>query len=516
MNAPIDPSISSLLRGSSLAPMMDQPVSHILHGMGLPQLPQLPPMPPLPGLPPLPQIDLTAIVRPLTDMASAFGTGQFGGGATHPAVGVAPSIPPATSNAPAVSHAPAASNSPANPQSKPATPNAPAATNNSPQPNKPGAPAGSNAPGSGQASHPNTPDPTQVLQAISTGLQTVLQLGSTALPLLMQLWQGQGSQQAAATGAKAASSGTELATQSGSQKAILGAGAGSVALGGAQMAAVMGKYLTTAAITAPFLVVPGGQAFLLEATAEAIAEGLGVTANTRAQMAVHSVNMTAAGKKVKVTAAPTGVKSVSSLADAASSSGSSSSGSSLQQLMQLLSPASSLLSTGMQSAQQLASVGQSLNPSAAAKSINDSAALGDYKSESGGSSLGGGGFGLGGGGGAVAAVPATPLSPWAGTAPAGTATPASTAGTGVAAEPVEASSVGGSSPMMPMGGGAAAMGATKSTTASAIGDAAGHNLVTSNNGDAVVGPMEGVTMPVVGALASPQTVEAPPDKELTL
>ena len=43
MNAPIDPSISSLLRGSSLAPMMDQPVSHILHGMGLPQLPQLPP-----------------------------------------------------------------------------------------------------------------------------------------------------------------------------------------------------------------------------------------------------------------------------------------------------------------------------------------------------------------------------------------------------------------------------------------------------------------------------------------
>jgi len=514
MSAPIDPSISGLLRGSSLAPMMDQPVSHILHSMGLPQLPSLPPAPPLPGLPPLPQIDLSAIVRPLTDMVSAFGTGQFGGGATHPVAAAAPSNPPATNNAPAVGHPPAGS-APASPQSKPATPNAPAATSNAPQPSKPGAPAGSAAPGSGPASHPNTPDPTQVLQAIGTALQTALPLGTSALQLVMQLWQGAGSQQAASTGTQAAASGTELASQSGTQKTVLGAGAGSVALGGAQMGAVMGKYLTTAAITAPFLVIPGGQAFLLEATAEAITEGLAVTANTRAQMAVHSANMTVAGKKVKVTAAPTGVKSVASLTSSATDG--TSSGSSLQQLMQLLSPASSLLSTGMQSAQQLATAGQSLTGANAAKPIADnvSGTLGDNQGGSGGSGgLGGGGFG---GGGSVAAVPAAaPLSPWSGTAPAGTASPASATGA-LSTEPVGSTSAGGSSPMMPMGGGAA-MGAAKSTTtASAIGDSDGQaNLVTSTNGDAVVGPMEGVTLPVVGALAGPQAIEAPPDKELTL
>lgn len=513
MSAPIDPSISSLLRGSSLAPMMDQPVSHILQTLGLPQLPSLPPAPPLPGLPPLPQIDLSAIVRPLTDLASAFGTGQFTGG-VHPAVGVAPapapSNPPAANNAPAVGHPPATNAAPPAPaQGKPAAPNAPAPAANSPQPAKPGAPAGSTAPGSGTAAHPN-PDPTQVLQAISSGLQAILPLGTSALQMLMQLWQGQGSQQAASTGAQATASGGELATQSGTQKAVLGAGAGSVALGGAQMAAVMGKYLTTAAITAPFLAVPGGQAFLLEATVEAIAEALGVTINTRAQMAVHSANMTVAGKKVKVTTAPTGVKTLPENV----SSSSSSSGSSLQQLMQLLSPASTLLSTGLQAGQQLATVGQSLSTANAAKPVADNAsgALEDSQGGSGGSSFGGGGFG--GGGGAVAAMPAAaPLSPWSGNAPAGTTTPAA-ASTAVAGEPVDSSPLG-SSPMMPIGGGA--MGATKSTTtASAMGDGGQTNLVTSTNGDAVVGPMEGVTQPVVGALASPQAIEAPPDKELTL
>lgn len=76
--AALDPTVLELMRGSALAPMLDQPVSQALSSMGLPQLPQLPQFVQLPEMPPLPTIDLTALMQPLTQLASAFGTGQLG------------------------------------------------------------------------------------------------------------------------------------------------------------------------------------------------------------------------------------------------------------------------------------------------------------------------------------------------------------------------------------------------------------------------------------------------------
>jgi hypothetical protein len=109
--------------------------------------------------------------------------------------------------------------------------------------------------------------------------------------------------------------------------------------------------------------------------------------------------------------------------------------------------------------------------------------------------------------------------PWTGTQAAG----ASSFGSAAAPEALTAEAAGAtpmasSNPgMMPMGGAAGMSAAKSTTTAGAFGDSGGSaNLVTSTNGDAVVGPMEGVTLPVVGALASPQAIEAPPDKELTV
>ncbi|MFD6391371.1 hypothetical protein [Nocardia sp. NPDC060259] len=78
----LDPTVLELLRGSAMAPLLDQPVSQALSSMGLPQLPQLPQFVQLPEMPPLPAIDLTALMQPLTQLASAFGTGQLGGTGT--------------------------------------------------------------------------------------------------------------------------------------------------------------------------------------------------------------------------------------------------------------------------------------------------------------------------------------------------------------------------------------------------------------------------------------------------
>ncbi|WP_067695711.1 hypothetical protein [Nocardia jejuensis] len=74
----LDSAVADVLRGTALGPTLDRPINDILQDMGLPSLPQLPPVPALPELPPLPVIDLSALTRPLTDLAASFGTGQLG------------------------------------------------------------------------------------------------------------------------------------------------------------------------------------------------------------------------------------------------------------------------------------------------------------------------------------------------------------------------------------------------------------------------------------------------------
>ncbi|MEC3919254.1 hypothetical protein [Nocardia sp. CDC160] len=79
-SAPVDPTVLALLRDSAVGPYLDQPVHAVLEQLGLPPLPTLPSVPPAPGLPPLPPLDLHALFKPLTDLASSFGTGQLGAG----------------------------------------------------------------------------------------------------------------------------------------------------------------------------------------------------------------------------------------------------------------------------------------------------------------------------------------------------------------------------------------------------------------------------------------------------
>ncbi|WP_280399590.1 hypothetical protein [Nocardia carnea] len=73
MTPPLDPTIAEALRSSPVGPIMDKPIDQVLRDMGLPPLPQIPPLPEFP----LPTLDLSALTRPLTDLASSFGTGQF-------------------------------------------------------------------------------------------------------------------------------------------------------------------------------------------------------------------------------------------------------------------------------------------------------------------------------------------------------------------------------------------------------------------------------------------------------
>ncbi|GAB2641640.1 hypothetical protein GCM10027169_07220 [Gordonia jinhuaensis] len=71
------PTVQDLLDHSPIAPLLNMPVPDVLAHLGLPPLPQMPSLPPLPHMPPLPQIDLTALIKPLTDLLAGFGSGSM-------------------------------------------------------------------------------------------------------------------------------------------------------------------------------------------------------------------------------------------------------------------------------------------------------------------------------------------------------------------------------------------------------------------------------------------------------
>ncbi|WP_280473247.1 hypothetical protein [Nocardia asiatica] len=448
---PLDPTVLELLRGSALAPMLDMPVNDVLHSMGLPHLPQLPAFVQLPELPPLPAIDLGALMRPLTELASAFGTGQLG-----------------------------------------APPPAPA-------------PAGDVA-----APPPAPPvDPTQLLQNVSTVMQTVMQVGSSLVQTLMTVWQGMAAMEAAKKAGEAQTDADKLAAQSTQEKSVLVDAAGSVFTGAGLMSAVVAKFSTTMAFAPLLAASPGGQGFLVASAIEAMTEALAITAKTKAEMVGHSATMTQAGQKVPITNAPTGVKSA-------------------EQLTQLMSMITPLISTAGQVAQSLGQLAAA-NPSLLApKQIagpgvhegTGEPGAGEEGKES--SAMGGSGGvgGVGGGVGAIAAA-ATPLNPWPGTRVAGGSlggigAPAAGTGTGmssVASTTATGTGVAGTGGgLMPMGAGA--MGAGLAREGESTTEALRGQMVTGQHGDEVVGRIEGVSLPVVGAADT--TSEPPPDKELTL
>ncbi|WP_225729880.1 MULTISPECIES: hypothetical protein [unclassified Nocardia] len=431
MTAPLDHSILELLRGSSLAPLIDRPVNDILRDMGLGPLPQIQGLPPLPDMPPMPTIDLSALTRPFTDLQSAFGTGVL------------------------------------------------------------------NAAGGKGI------DPTQALTGITQGLQTATQLGMQALQMVMQLWQGQAAQQAAAKAGQAADNSADVAEQGIDQKGVLGEAATSVAVGGALLAAIIAKYIATMIASSPLLGTPGGQYFLIAQTAESLAEATATVAKTKLEMLGHSANMTRAGRKRMITNAPSGVGS---------------SAQDIQQLMQMVQPLMQFAQSGMQSATQLAPLlAPKVDPTKdkdaeAAKLKEDKLRAGDI-AHAGGPGPGAVKFG---GGPGVAPV-ATPLSPWgtnaAGSLPGGLGSSSPTVESAAMRAPVinpQTAAASGSPGYMPMGGAAGAAAAARGGDAGTVPS----HLITAQHGDEVVGNIDGVSLPVVGA--AEHVTEPPPDKELTL
>ncbi|MFD6160189.1 hypothetical protein ACFWF7_27015 [Nocardia sp. NPDC060256] len=446
---PLDPTVLDLLRGSSLAPMLDQPVNHILQDMGLPNLPEMPSFIHMPEMPPLPPLDLTALMRPLTDLAAAFGSGKLG-------------APPA-------------------PQPVPA-----------------------NADGTQNAAAPPPPmDPTQLLTGISTVMQTVMQVGTSAIQTVMSVWQGMAAMEAAKKSGEAATDAGKLETQSVQEKVGLTNAAGSVFTGAGLMSAVVAKMSTTLALAPLYAATPAGQVFLAASAVESMAEALGITVKTKGELLGHSATMTATGTKVPITNAPKGVAGAGGA----------------DQLSQLMSMVTPLISTASTAAQSLGQLAQASSALSAPKPVVDSKAheggqlSDDEKAKAEAASGMGGPGAFGGPGPGAAGAPAAPLNPWQGTRVASGSMGSLSGVGGSSPAMTTAMSTGGTGGMggMPMSGAGGVAGLGKDGESST---ALRGQLVTSQHGDEVVGRIEGVSLPVVGAADT--TSEPPPDKELTL
>ncbi|MCA2210202.1 hypothetical protein [Nocardia rosealba] len=333
--------------------------------------------------------------------------------------------------------------------------------------------------GTGQIGTGTAFDPTEALSNAGTILQTALEVGVSALQTLMQEWEGEGADAASSKAQAVQQNSTEVAAQSAEQKSVVTQAAASVAKGLAQLTAITARFIATATAAAPLAATPGGQVALLGLAAEAGAEALAVVAQTRAEMTAHTASMNAAGTKVDVTSAPSGMDSSNMLS----------------QLSSLITP---LLSLATTASEQLTSAltGETTTDT---NNVEDVALEQDANIGASAGGLGGGAGGGVGGIGAVSAV-APALGAWSG----GRGSTGGATTTGAATEATASASSGGRGAvtggpgMLPLGQGMA--------NAARAGDASSGldvrtNLVTGEHGDEVIGDIADTAQPVVGAAA---------------
>ncbi|MFI6999122.1 hypothetical protein [Nocardia sp. NPDC050175] len=134
---------------------------------------------------------------------------------------------------------------------------------------------------------------TNVIQAV----QTAMQWASQGIQLLQSL-EGAGPRSAATSAATAQLTSGVLTQQAGQMHMSMGAAAGTVAVGYAQMGAVAARFALTTAALGLTLATPAGQVALLASALEAATEALAITATTKAHLIAHSGHMSATGQKV--------------------------------------------------------------------------------------------------------------------------------------------------------------------------------------------------------------------------
>ncbi|WP_297616130.1 hypothetical protein [Nocardia sp.] len=428
-------------------------MADVIKGLGLPQLPQLPAitLPDLSGLqmPTLPTIDPSTLIQPAISLLSAMGTGASSMGT----------------------------------------------------------------------------ELVSIFSSISKALTSAASTSSAATSAVSNSWQGDAAK-AAESKSKQVEADVPVVTAQGDQlKVILFDAERAVAQGYALLSALISRFVTEVIADIAFLVTPAGLPALLLMVSDALSEAGVIAANTRAELTVHTAAAVTAGMKVPITGAPN-VADVASLANQVTqmvqpflSVGGTAAEKVVEKGSEVASSGSTALSSVGTAGQQLVSALTTSTTNTDTATTANKTTTTDDKTTDGkpldtttvkaDDSTGGGGGGIPNGMPMGAGLGSNPLS-----SPSGAKLPTGEGlGSGSpisrAAAQTEATQTRSTSGMPGMSSGAGL--ANKSGDEEASGERTA--LVTGAHGDEVVGVIEGVSIPVVGAV---EAVDEPPDKALTL
>lgn len=359
-------------------------------------------------------------------------------------------------------------------------------------------------------------DPSAALSGASKALEQGMSAGMQAISQLSSVWQGPAA--TAATGKSVeAATGTGLAAEQGAElSTAVGEAATVVGTGEAELQAIIDSFMAVITALGPSLWLPPGQAAAVAAAQEHLAHATEVVARTKSQLSALSAQVGAAGRKVPVASPPTTAATTAAQAAAAIVPGvvSAAAGAVTGVAKLATDTVSGAVKTAVGVATSAGEALSGLAESAAEKDEDsdvETTATEDFPATApvaagggGGGSGVGGGIGVGAGVGAAAALG----QPQA-TAPA-TRAPVVEGGARTIPTSSDVLARSGMAPMMPMGAAGAA---------GARGAAAGdHNvpdyLVTSDNGERVLGELPLVGPQVVGDALPAEPYE--PDVELRL
>lgn len=364
-------------------------------------------------------------------------------------------------------------------------------------------------------------DPSAALSGASKALEQGVSMGMQAISQLSSVWQGPAATAATGKGLEAAT-GTGLVAEQGAElSTAVGEAATVVGTGEAELQAIIDSFMAVIAALGPSLWLPPGQAAAVAAAQEHLAQATEVVARTKSQLSGLSAQVGAAGRKVPVATAPTTAASAAAQAAASIIPGVVSAATGAVTAIGKL--ATDTVSGAVKTAVGVASsAGEALSGLAESASEKDSTEQTDPADTDGfptaaaltGSGIGTGGGGSGGGGlggiGAGVGAAASLSQPQSAT-PAARAPVVDGGARTVPASSDVVSRGGMAAPMMPMG----AAGAAGARASSAGDHAVPDYLVTSDNGETVLGDLPLVGPQVVGdALPAEQYDE--PDVELRL
>ncbi|MET9488654.1 hypothetical protein [Nocardia sp. NPDC006630] len=450
-----NPTVLDVLRTSPVGALVDTPVSDVISGLGLPQLPQLPAisLPDLSGLqmPTLPTIDLSTLIQPVISLLSAFGTGASSMGT----------------------------------------------------------------------------ELISIFSSVAKALTSAVDTSKQATSAVSSSWQGDAANAAQNKSNAVEADAPKVVAQGDQLKMILLEAERVVAEGYAEISGVISGFISSVIAGGVFLFSPPGIPFLITLATNAITDAGVIAARTRGELTVNTAQVVSAGMKIPITGAPN-VGDLANLANQVTqavqpflSVGSTAVEKVAEKGSEVVSSSSSALSSVGTAGQQLVSALTTSNTNTdTSTTANKTTTTTNTDKTTDGKPLdtttvktddstGGGGGGIPNGMPMGAGLGSNPLNPSSGaklpTAEGlGSGSPISRAG--AQTEPVQSRSTT-SMPGMSSGAGLA----NKNGDEESSGERTA--LVTGAHGDEVVGVIEGVSIPVVGAV---EAVDEPPDKALTL